>query len=299
MKTNYDKTVNKVFDFWNILFMLLFSLLCMFPFYYIFINSISNNDLVSRGAVMLYPRGIHFTNYRQIFQIDTLVPAAMTSVARTIIGTGFSLISSSFMGYAMTKDEYWMRKFWYRFLIVTMYFSAGVIPAYINIKNLNLLNSFWVYVLPALVSPFNMILVKTYIESIPSSLEESAAIDGAGYLKRYFRVILPLSKPIISTVTIFAAVGQWNSFMDTVMYMTRNNHYTLQYVLFRYLNEVNSIAEIMKRNPSFANMTVERALTPVAVRYTVTAVTVLPIIMVYPFFQRYFVKGIMIGAVKG
>ncbi|HIU74889.1 MAG TPA: carbohydrate ABC transporter permease [Candidatus Pelethocola excrementipullorum] len=287
------------FDIINTFIFIFLALICAFPFYYIFINTISGNDLVAKGAITFIPKDIHLNNYLEVFKIQGLFPAFFVSVARTIIGTAFSVIAASFLGYAMTKKEYWNRKFWYRFIIVTMYLNAGIIPAYINMKNLGLLNNFWVYVLPALASPFNVILAKTYIESIPDSLEESAELDGAGYLKRFFYVVFPLSKPIIATVAIFSAVQQWNSFMDTVMYMTKNNFYTLQYILYKYLNEVNTLAQMMQQNATSITNSAQLTLTPASIRFTITAVTVLPILLVYPFFQRYIVKGVMIGAVKG
>ena len=277
----------------------IFALICFFPFYYIIINTISDNRMVTRGAILFFPQGIHFGNYQEVFRLSGLYEAALISVARTVSGTLVSVLGSSFMGYAMSRKEYWHQKFWYRFIIVTMYFNAGVIPVYLNMKNLGLLNNFLVYIIPGLVSPFNMILVKTYIESIPTSLEESAEIDGAGYLRRFIQLIMPLAKPIVATIAIFSAVNQWNSFMDSILYMTGNRFATLQSLLYRYLNEVNSIAELMKSNSSMTGANLQRTLTPVSVRFTITVITVLPILLIYPIFQRYFVKGMMIGAVKG
>jgi ABC-type glycerol-3-phosphate transport system permease component len=280
-------------------FFALFSLVCLFPFYYIIINTISDNNLVARGRVLFYPIGVHFNNYLEVFQLKGFGRAALISVARTVSGAGLGVLSASFLGYAMTKQEYWHRKFWYRFFIVTMYFNAGLIPYYLTINNLHLRNNFLVYILPSLAAPFNMILVKTYIESIPPALEESAEMDGAGYLARYQKIILPLSKPILATIAIFAAVGQWNSFMDTVMFANKSSLYTLQFIMYKYLNELNQLAQLIRQNPSYASAAAQIQLTPVAVRFTVTAVVVMPVLLIYPFFQRYFVKGIMIGAVKG
>jgi putative aldouronate transport system permease protein len=278
----------------------LFTLLCFYPLYYVFINTISDNTLVARGEVVIVPIGFHLRNYVEIFKLRGLLQATGVSVARTVIGTVFTLLSASFLGYCMTKREYWQRKFWYRFLIVTMYFNAGIIPWYLMMNALRLTNNFWGYVLPALVSPFNMILIKTYIESIPASLEESAEIDGAGYLTRYIKLILPLAKPILATIAVFAAVGQWNSFMDTVYLMTDSRYHTLQFILYRFLNETNRIADMMKRSSSMsAEIILSQQLTPRGVHFAVTMVTLLPILLVYPFMQRYFVKGIMIGAIKG
>ncbi|MDD2375159.1 MAG: putative aldouronate transport system permease protein [Clostridiales bacterium] len=288
------------FNILNYLLFGIFTIICVFPFYYIFINTISSNELVTKGRILFMPVGVHINNYIHAFKIKGLPNAAFVSILRTAIGTAVVIIASSFPGYALSKTEFWHRKFWYRFVIATMYFSAGIIPVYITYKNLGLINNFWVYILPGMVSPFNLILCKTYIESIPASLEESAEIDGAGYLTKYFKIILPLAKPIIATIAIFSAVHHWNSFMDTVLYTSKSRLFTLQYILYLFQNEVNALAEIMRSDPTAGqNMDPSTMLTPTAVRFTVTMITVLPILMVYPFFQKYILKGIMIGAVKG
>ncbi len=276
----------------------LFSFLCFFPFYYIIINTISDNTLVSAGKILFLPHGIHVENYKQVFLIKGLASATFISLSRTVLGTAMSALAATVLGYAFSRPEYWKRKFWYRFLIITMYFNAGIIPWYLNMRMLGLINNFLAYILPAVCVPFFVILVKTYIESIPESLEEAAEIDGAGYLMRYLRIILPLTRPIIATIAIFAAVGQWNSFMDTVFLVTKKELYTLQFILYQYLNEANYLADQMRQNPNFINVASNYKLTPVAVRFTVSIITVMPILLVYPFFQKYFVKGIMIGAIK-
>lgn len=278
----------------------LFTVICVLPFYYLFINTISANDLVSRGQILLTPKGIHFNNYVEILKISGLGQAALVSVGRTVLGTAGTLIGTSFLGYALSKQELWHRKIWYRYVIITMYFNAGIIPWFINMKNLGLTNSFWAYVIPAIVSPFSLILYKTYVESIPASLEESAAMDGAGYLVRFTRIIMPLSKPILATIAIFAAVGQWNSFTDTLFLMTDSSKFTLQYLLYQYMNEANSLADsLMKMSESGVRVDMSSILTATSVKMTVSMVVVLPILFVYPFFQRFFVNGIMIGSVKG
>ncbi|MBQ9409315.1 MAG: carbohydrate ABC transporter permease, partial [Clostridia bacterium] len=232
MALNEKKTAKDVlFNIAIYAFFTLFTILCIFPFYYIFISSISSNMAVERGEVFFYPKGIHFSNYVSVFKVKTLPQAALVSVLRTVIGTFLSLVAASFMGYCMSKQEYWHRKLVYRFIIATMYFNAGVVPLYLTYRWIGLIDNFLVYVLPCLSQSFNMVLCKTYMESIPGSLEESAEIDGAGYFKRYVRIILPLSMPIMATIAIFSAVGQWNSFMDTVLYMTSTKYFTLQYTL--------------------------------------------------------------------
>lgn len=288
-----------IFNILNYSFFAIFALICIFPFYYILINSLSNNELVSQGRIMFLPNGIHFNNYVQVLKIKGLWSAVYISVLRTVVGTIFSIVSSSFLGYALSKEEYWKRKFWYKFIIITMYFNAGIIPWYLNMKTLGLTNNFLGYVLPALVAPFNVILVKTYIESISASMEESAEIDGASYLSRFIHIIFPLAKPIIATIAVFSAVGQWNSFTDTLMLVTDKSLFTLQYLLYQYLNEANALADAIRRNPAFAGVAASHQLTAISIKFTVSIVTVIPILLVYPFFQRYFQKGIMIGAVKG
>lgn len=192
------------------------------------------------------------------------------------------------------------RKLFYRLIIITMYFNAGLIPWYMNMRALGFLDNFWAYVIPGLVSPYNVILVKTFIENVPPSLEESAHLDGAGYITAFVKVVLPLITPIMATLAIFSAVYQWNSFVDTMVLMPSGKNYTLQYVLYKYQNEASSIAAMMRSTQdatTIANLSTKQ--TALSVRMTVAMVVVFPILLVYPYFQSYFVKGIMIGAVKG
>ena len=289
-----------VFNIFNYAFFGIFTLLCFLPFYYLFINTISSNELVTKGMILWYPKGIHFNNYLDVLRLRGLGTALLVSVARTVLGTALTIIGTSFLGYALTKQELWHRKVWYRFVVVTMYFNAGIIPWFINMKNLGLTNNFLAYILPGTISAYSLILFKTYVESIPTSLEESAELDGAGYLVRYAKIIMPLCKPILATLIVFSAVGHWNNFMDTVFLVTDSELYTLQYVLYQYLNEANSLADTIK-NMSEMGVQVDASqlLTPTAVKMTISMVVVIPILCVYPFFQKYFVGGIMIGAVKG
>lgn len=288
------------FDLINVLLLTVFTLICVFPFYYLFINTISDNALSARGMITLFPRGVHFENYIQIFKISGILTAAIVSLARTVIGTTLSVFASAFLGYLLTKRNMIGHKLVYRFIVVTMYFNAGVIPWYINMMNLHLLNNFLVYILPTIVAPYSIILVKTYVESIPSALEDAAQMDGAGYMARFAWVILPVCLPILATITIFSAVGQWNSFQDTLFLISDKRLYTLQFLLYRYMNEAEALATIIKTAESselLANMTITQ--TPTSIKMTVSMIVVLPILLVYPYFQKYFVKGIMIGAVKG
>ena len=275
----------------------IFALACVFPIYYIFINSVSNNDAVNRGDVLFWPIGFHIQNYLDIIDQPDIGTAILNTLIRTFLGTFLSLMLTSFMGYAFTRHELWHRKVWYRMLTLTMYFGAGLIPSFLNVRMLGLYNSFWVYIIPGLISVYNMILFKTFVESIPASLEESAAIDGAGYLTRFFRIVLPLCKPILATLCIFSAVGHWNSFMDTVYFMTKEDLFTASYRLYQVQSEADQLAREIINGTSTEVDTSQ--MTASSLRFTIATVVTAPVLLVYPFFQKYFTGGIMIGAVKG
>lgn len=289
-----------VFNFFNYLFFALITLICAYPFYYLIINSISANDLSANGLINFLPRKIHFQNYIDVLKMSGIGTAALVSVARTVIGTACTVLASAYLGFMFTQEKMWHRKLWYRLFVITMYFNAGLIPMFMTMKTLHLTNSFWVYIIPAIVQPFNIIMVKTYVESIPRSLQEAAEIDGAGILTVFFKVILPTSKPILATIAIWAAVGQWNSFQDTLIYITDQKLYSLQYLLYTYINQASSLASLVKSTGNAAAVSnIATQQTPTSIRMTISVIVVLPILFIYPMFQKYFVKGIMIGSVKG
>ncbi len=276
---------------------LLFALLCAYPFYFLIINSVSANDMSALGQVRLWPEGLHLSNYAQILQLDGLSAAAIVSVARTVIGTACTVLASAFLGFMFTQERMWKRSLWYRLVIFTMYFSAGLIPMYITMKTLGgLTNSFWVYILPAIVQPFNIILVKTYVESMPASLQEAAEIDGAGgTLRVFFRIILPNMTPILATVAIFTAVAQWNSFQDTLLYITDQKLYSLQYLLYTYTNQASSLAQAAQNaqggNLGGALATAATTQTPTSIRMTVAVLVVLPHPLHLPALPTLFRQG--------
>ena len=288
------------FNVINTIVFLIITFICVFPFYYIFINTISNNKLSSSGKILFYPRLIHFENYAEVLKLRGIGFAALISALRTILGTVLTLLGSSFLCYAFSKPEYWKRKLWYRFVIISMYFSAGLIPWFVTMKAIGMYDSFLAYILPSMISPFYVILFKTYVEQLPPSLEESVQIDGGGYAVRFFNIILPLSAPILATIAVFSSAGQWNAFLDTLFLVKSQKLYTLQYILYQYLNQANALAALMRTSQTTStNIAAMNLLTPTSVRMTISFVVVLPILFVYPFLQRYFVKGMMIGAIKG
>lgn len=286
----------RVFKLLNALFFILFTLLCVYPLWYVLIQSLSSGNT---GKAILLPEGFTLKNYAQVFQMPNVAHAMVVSVLRTVVGTIATVSACMLLGYLFTKEEMPFRKLLYRMLVITMYVSGGLIPTYLVYKSYGLLNNFWVYILPGAVSAYYVILIKTFVEQLPKAVEESAMIDGANTLTIFARIILPVSLPIVATIAVYAAVRQWNSWFDNHVYaLTNKNILTLQYMLYKYLNEAERIAKELQELSS-DRTTAETMLTPRGVRMTVTMVTVIPVLFIYPFLQRYFVKGIMIGAVKG
>jgi len=279
---------------------IIFTLLCTFPIYYLFINTISDNRLVQAGQINLFPMGIHFENYLALLNVGELMQSAWITVSRTLIGTAAMVLASAFVGYLVTQQKMFARTAVYRFIIVTMYFNAGLIPWFLNIMMLGLTNNFWGYIIPVIVAPFNIILVKTYIESLPREMEESAFIDGAGYFTVFRSIILPLCKPILATIAVFGAVGHWNSFVDSIILMGGEPRlFTLQHRLYIYLTTASNLGRLMDAGGRIDAAALEAALNSRINSLTVSMVSIIPILMVYPFMQRYFQKGLMLGAVKG
>ena len=294
---------SQVFNILNTIVMCAFLIMCVYPFYYIFITSLSNPVAVSKGFY-IFPTQIKFNTYEGLFRRNDIVGAFMVSATRTIIGASITVFFSSFLAYLVTKKEMLFRKFVYRFIIISMYINAGLIPWYITMRTYGLQNNFFVYIVPGALNAFYMILVKTFIEQLPSSLEESAALDGANMLTIFIFIIVPLSKPILTTIAVYAAVGQWNSWADNFFLVRNKNLQTIQLILYNYMNEAQRIADSMRllSNAGVAGGAVAPdrvSITPASVRMAATMVTVLPIIMVYPFLQKNFIKGIMLGAIKG
>ena len=279
----------------NFFLLIVFAFLCVYPLYFIFINSISGADAVVRGVYLL-PEDFSLEFYKSLLQMPNIPNSIVVSVARTVLGTALTVICSSFLGYMVTQSELPMRKWVYRFVVATMYFNAGLIPWYILMVNLGLKNNFLLYILPSAVGAYYVVLSKTYIESIPASVEESAKIDGAGVLTIYARLILPMCMPIIACLIVFCAVNQWNAWSDNFYLVSDPKLSTLQYQLYMTLaNETSTVTN----TTSPSRLLRSKATTELGLRYALSMLTVLPIILVYPFMQKYFVKGIMLGAVKG
>ena len=296
---NMKRQRTTIGDVINVTVLLLMSFVCIYPFWYIFIGSISSPNVPVRTLTLL-PKQVTLFNYKEIMNQAGILQATIVSVARTVLGTFTSLLFTSYMAYLCTLERMPARKFFYRMVIVTMYLNAGMIPVFLTYRAYGLLNNFWVYIIPGLLGTYNMILIKTYVENgIPASLRESAMLDGASELKIFSKIILPLSTPILATVALFSAVGQWNSWYDSKIYnMNAPQYDTLQYLLQKKLSEASEIATLSKQH-GMMDLSEQMAMTPDSVRLTLTMIVAIPIFCVYPFLQRYFTEGIMIGAVKG
>ena len=259
--------------------------------------AISFNDGIDavRGGIHLWPRIFTLSNYRTVLNQQNIITGAVVSVARTVLGTIFALVTNALLAYVVSRKRFLFRSQLSLFWVITMYVNGGMIPTLVLYRNLNLTNTFWVYVIPGMISAFNVLVLRTYMEGLPSALEESAMIDGANDFTIFTRIISPLCKPVYATVALFVAVGQWNSWFDAMLYNRMNAQYTtLQYELMKLLSSVMQ----QSGSATTGGNTAAAAVTPVTVRAAATVVTMLPIILLYPFLQRYFVSGMTIGSVK-
>lgn len=284
----------KIFAAGNYVFMFMLAFITFFPFYYIIIYSLSDPMEAQRGLIILWPEGLTLINYKSVFKVEYLANAAFITVARTLLGTALTLMGCSLFAYGLTKSILPFRKTMYRLLVVSMYISSGLIPMYLLITSLHLKNSFLVYVVPSIVVPFFLILIKTFIEQLPPALEEAAMVEGAGYFAIFFKIVLPLCLPILATVAIFQAVNQWNSWMDNLFFATDSRLLTLQMLLLNMIKSHTTSA-----TAAASNQLSDIKVTSTSIQMTITIVATLPVMIIYPFLQRFFIKGIMLGAVKG
>lgn len=300
-KTNsarYSSTGDRIFDVFNYSFMIILVILTLYPFINMFALSFNDANDSIRGDIYFWPREWTFRNYEYVFGESNVFYATFISAARTIIGTIISVFCTSMLAFAISRPEYKLKKFVSITFIFTMYFSGGLIPNYLLIKELGMLNSFWVYIIPGIIGVFNLIVIRSFIEGLPEGIMESAKIDGAGDLTTFIRIVLPLTVPALATVSLFVAVYQWNSWFDVFLYnSSRHNLSTLQYELMKILSTSNTSASAADQYADAQGTA--QMVTPTSIRATMTIVASLPIIMVYPFLQKYFVKGMVVGGVKG
>ncbi|MDQ0192132.1 carbohydrate ABC transporter permease [Paenibacillus wynnii] len=268
----------------------------LYPFLNVLAISFNDSTDSVKGGITIFPRVFTFKNYETIFAYSGLMTGLKISVLRTIIGTLLGLISASMLAFTLSRVEFQARKFVSTFLALTMYVSGGLIPFYILIKNLDMIGTFGVYVLPSLVSAFNVFIIRSFIDGLPYALQESAKLDGANDFTIYWRIILPLTKPALATIALFLAVGQWNAWFDTYLFNGSKDYLTtLQFELMKVIQSTTTNAESFRGR----NMTqVMAQISPESVKMAITIVVTVPILVVYPFLQRYFIKGMTLGAVK-
>lgn len=289
------KLGDMIFYFCNGLFMLLFCVVTLYPVLNTLAISFNDGVDAMRGGVHLIPRIFTTQNYTTVLALKNITQGAIISVLRTVLGTLFALAANALLAFIVSQKRFLFRSQLSLFWVITMYVNGGMVPIMILYKNLHLTNSFWVYVIPGMVSGFNVLVMRTYMEGLPESLQEAAQIDGAGYMTIFLRVISPLCKPIYATVALFVAVFQWNSWFDTMLYNRMADQYTtLQYELMKMLSAVTAL----KGNTGAATTGQTVNITPVSIRAAATILTMAPIVMLYPFLQRYFVTGMTIGGVK-
>ena len=276
----------------------------LYPFLNSLAISLNNADDTTRGGVTFYPRVFTFRNYETIFKNDKIYTAYFITVARTVVGTASGIFFTSILAFALSHRHLTGRKFYTLYCLVPMYFGGGIIPMYMLIRSLGLLNNFWVYIFPNFINLFNMILMRSYFQSLPDALEESARIDGARYYAVFWRIIFPISTPIIATICLYIGVFHWNSWYDAAYYIIkRQDLKPMQTVLLSIINEA-AYAERIAANAGGAvidmgNIGRGKVVNVRSITMATMIVTILPIVMVYPFIQRYFIKGIMIGSIKG
>ncbi|MDR0197032.1 MAG: carbohydrate ABC transporter permease [Oscillospiraceae bacterium] len=289
-----------VFDFCNVVFMLVVMFVMLYPFWNTVITSFNDARDSIRGSLFLWPRLPTLYNYEIVFKNKTLLNAGFISVARTVLGTVLSVTLTFMLAYVLSVKAFLFRRFLNVFLVLTMYVNAGLIPTYFLFRDLGLLDSFWVYIIPNLVGAFNVIILRTYISGLPDSYAEAAKIEGASEIRIIFTIIFPLSMPVIATVALWVAVGQWNSWFDTYIFNPGSqNLSTLQYEMMKILsssmqmNSGNTPDYLSKQSGGPSN-----TVTPNSLRAAITVICTVPILLVYPFLQKYFVKGVQIGGVK-
>lgn len=291
---------SKVFDVCNVLFMCLLMVIFIYPILNVIAISFSDYGSIARGSVTFYPQGFTVESYRYVFQDKYVYIGYLNTIMYALAFTFFSLLFTSLIAYPLSRKDYVGAKFTTIYLTITMFISGGLIPTYILMRDLHLIDTFWVMVLPGTVSAYNCFVFRTFFKQIPYELSEAAYIEGASELHVLFRIILPLSKPLLATFALFGIVGVWNSWFNALIYLNDQNRYPLQLLLRSYLFVLDNTQ--MQQRAGMAgsmNPLLQRQIDPKGVRMAMIVVTMFPIMAAYPYFQKYFMKGVMIGAVKG
>lgn len=288
----------KLFSVCNYIFLVLISFAFLFPFWRVVVLSVNDGLDASMGGIYFWPRLFTLDNYIVIFSRNDITNAYFITIGRTVIGTILSILLMSMMAYGLSKNVVRGRKIINIMLIITMFFSGGLIPTYLLYRSLGLLDSFWVYVFPCLYGAGSIFIFRSFFRALPMELEESAKIDGANDLKVFMKIVFPLSAPIIATMSLFIAVGHWNDYMSGVLYISNRNLAPLQTLLYWIISEADSAKMVLQGSGNLNDMQ-NSHITSQAIRMATLVTVILPIMCIYPLLQKHFVKGIMIGSLKG
>ncbi|MBP1993131.1 carbohydrate ABC transporter permease [Paenibacillus eucommiae] len=292
MMVRSSSVAGKIFDVLNIIFLIVMAFIMLYPFWHVLVGSVLPYEEAIKTRFNFFPRNFSFEAYKYVFSKKTILMSVIVSVFVTVAGTLYQLFVTAIAAYPLTKQDLPGRSAIFLFIIFTMFFGGGLIPYYLLIKSLGMVNSLAVMIIPAAFSTFNMIVLKTFFQNIPVDLEESAKIDGAGYMRVFFQIILPLSVPALATIALFIAVGQWNNWYVPMLFLNDKDLWPLAMVLRDVL--INNNMELT-RSGSFVS---KEFMLGDTIKNAIVMVSVIPIIIVYPFIQKHFVKGVMIGSIK-
>jgi len=293
---------SRTFDIINISFFVIVGFLTLYPFWNILVLSFNDATDAMTGGIYLWPREFSLSCYQYIFTSDKNLPIAFfNSVLRTVLGTALSVLSTTLVSYVLSRKDFVARRLFSTLFIISMYFSGGLIPFYILIKQLHLMNNFLVYIIPpfmstpGLISAFYLIIMRTFIQDIPPSLQEAASVDGANDFQIFAKIIFPLCKPVVATIALFIAVAQWSSWQDTYFFTSMSpNLTTLQFEMVKIITQASSLTNMQYVGPGASQV----SITPTAIQDCIIIIATVPILVIYPFLQKYFVTGLTIGAVK-
>ncbi|CAM4365251.1 carbohydrate ABC transporter permease [Paenibacillus phoenicis] len=295
----YSSRGDRVMVAFIYVFLTIFSLSTLYPFLNAIAISLNEGLDTAKGGITLWPRAFTLENYEVVFQDERLMSGFIISVLRTVVGTVSAILATAIFAYGMTKRELMGRKVYMLMCIFTMYFSGGLIPTFLLIRNLGMFNSFWVYIIPSLIGVWNMIIFRTFFQGLPQGLEESAKIDGCGNWGTLFRIVLPLSGPVIATLSLFTAVGHWNEWFIASIYISKEELLPIQTILKQIL--ASNIVSEQTANldaAAQAHMAQAKTVTSKSLSMATMMVATIPIVLVYPFVQKYFVKGVLVGSLK-
>lgn len=286
---------SRLFDVFNYGLMLLLIVITVYPLLHVISISLSHADYIALGEVSFFPKGFNIKGYQIIFEKQLLYTSYTNTIMYATVGTLLTLLFTSLMAYPLTVSKFRIKKPITIFLAVTMFFSGGMIPTYLLMKELHLLNTFWVMVLPGCISAYNVIIFRTFFQNIPSELRESAYMDGANDMTVLFRIYLPLSKALLATFALFTIVGHWNEWFNALIYLRDENRYPLQ----MFLRSIIFTQQGYGSSEQATQMIQNRQINPKNIQMAAVVITMAPILCIYPFVQKYFVKGVMVGSIKG